>query len=164
MSDMPATEVTVRIDLNGQPRAVPVREGEVLLETLRERLACTSVRGACGIGMCGTCTVQVDGRAISSCLMLTEQVDGRTVRTSEGLGAGGELDEVQQAFVDHEAYQCSFCIPGMVMTLRALKDEEPEADAGRAREVLGGNLCRCGSYAWVLDAAADLFEREESDR
>jgi aerobic-type carbon monoxide dehydrogenase small subunit (CoxS/CutS family) len=160
----PGTNTSVRIDLNGEQRHVAVRPGEVLIETLRDRFDCTSVRGTCGIGMCGTCTVQLDGRAVSSCLLLTEQVDGRAVRTSEGLCSTGTLDEVQQAFVDRQAYQCSFCIPGMVMTLRALKDEEPDADAARAREALGGNLCRCGTYPWVLDAAVDLFDREETER
>ena len=160
MSAPATTDVSVRLELNGDNRTVQVRAGELLLDTLRERLDCTSVRGSCGLGVCGTCTVQVDGRAVSSCLLLTQQVEGRTVRTSEGLCAGGELDEVQQAFVDHEAYQCSFCIPGMVMTLRALKDEEPDAGVERAREVLAGNLCRCGTYPWVLEAARDLFERE----
>jgi aerobic-type carbon monoxide dehydrogenase small subunit (CoxS/CutS family) len=164
VSPDPATQTSVRIDLNGEPREVDIRPGEVLIETLRQRFGCTSVRGTCGIGVCGTCTVQVDGRAVSSCLLLTEQVGTRAVRTSEGLCANGVLDEVQQAFVDRQAYQCSFCIPGMVMTLRALKDEEPDADAERAREALGGNLCRCGTYPWVLEAAVDLFEREETER
>jgi aerobic carbon-monoxide dehydrogenase small subunit len=155
---------TVRLELNGSSTSVDVDPGEVLIETLRDRLDCTSVRGSCGIGVCGTCTVQVDGRAMSACLLLTQQVEGRAIRTSEGLCQDVHVDDVQQAFVDRHAYQCSFCIPGMVMALRALKDEHPDATREDAREALGGNLCRCGTYPWVLDAVADLFDVEENDR
>lgn len=156
---MSRAEVTV----NGAERVVEVRDGELLLETLRA-LGCLSVRGTCGIGVCGTCTVQLDGRAASSCLLLTQQVAGRDVRTSEGLiGPDGELDEVQAAFVRHQAYQCSFCIPGMVMTLRAFLDGGRRRSPAAAREELGGNLCRCGSYPSILEAVRDLMGGRSGD-
>jgi aerobic-type carbon monoxide dehydrogenase small subunit (CoxS/CutS family) len=150
-------EVRVAIELDGEACAVDVRTDELLLETLRDRLDRTSVRGMCGIGLCGTCTVELDGRAVSSCLTLAVQADARSVRTPEGAAPDtSELDEVQQAFLEHSAYQCSFCIPGMVATVRALLASEPDADADRVREELGGNLCRCGTYQWVLDAVRAL--------
>lgn len=148
----------VTITVNDTEHVVDVHDGELLIETLRA-LGCTSVRGTCGIGVCGTCTVHVDGAAASACLLLTEQVVGREVRTSEGLvGPRGELDEVQAAFVRHQAYQCSFCIPGMVMTLRALLDREAQPSVTEAREELGGNLCRCGTYPSILAAVQALTD------
>lgn len=155
---MRAATVTV----NGSEHVVDVRDGELLIETLRA-LGYTSVRGTCGIGICGTCTVQLDGDAASACLLLTEQVAGRELRTSEGLvGPGAKLDEVQEAFVRHQAYQCSFCIPGMVMTIRALLDQRQDLSFEAAREELGGNLCRCGTYPSILAAVRELTEGRQS--
>lgn len=151
---------TSRLAVNDHDHDVEPHDGEVLIETLRG-LGCGSVRGTCGIGVCGTCTVLVDGEAVSSCLLLTDQVVGREVRTSEGLIAeDGALDPVQDAFVRHQAYQCSFCIPGMVMTVRALLDRGEQVTVEEAREELGGNLCRCGSYPWILEAVRELVENE----
>jgi aerobic-type carbon monoxide dehydrogenase small subunit (CoxS/CutS family) len=158
-----AAEVQVAIELDGERSAVSVRSDELLLETLRERFDRTSVRGMCGIGLCGTCTVELDGRAVSSCLTLTVQADERAVHTPEGAApAKSDLDAVQQAFLEHSAYQCSYCIPGMVTTVRALLRSEPDADAERVREELGGNLCRCGTYQWVLDAVRALTGESRS--
>lgn len=157
----------VTIDLDGREARASVRGDELLLEALRERFGRTGVRGTCGIGLCGTCTVELDGRAVSSCLTLAVQADGRSVRTAEGDDpAHAELDPVQRAFVAHAAYQCSFCIPGMVATVRSVLAVEPDADVARLREALGGNLCRCGTYQWVLDALHALTgeERGEGDR
>lgn len=148
-----------QLHVNGREQDVAPHDGEVLLETLRG-LGCGSVRGTCGIGICGTCTVQVDGDAVSSCLMLTEQAFGRQVRTSEGLVDGGVLDDVQDAFVRTQAYQCSYCIPGMVMTVRALLDRGEPVTVEQVREELAGNLCRCGSYPQVLEAVREIVERE----
>lgn len=155
----------VRFTLNGAETSLPVRPDETLLETLREALDIRSVRGSCGIGMCGTCTVLLDGRVASSCLLLTRQVDGRTLVTSEGLVSDdGRLDEVQAAFVRSGAYQCAFCIPAMVLTVRAYLDEHRDGDLGQAREYLGGNLCRCGSYPQILEAVGDLIDGADGVR
>lgn len=149
----------LRFSLNGVETSVSVRPDETMLETLRESLGIRSVRGSCGIGMCGTCTVLLDGQVASSCLLLARQVDGRAVVTSEGLVADdGKLDDVQAAFVRSGAYQCSFCIPAMVLTVRAYLDGHPYGDVDHARDYLGGNLCRCGSYPQILDAVRDLVE------
>lgn len=154
-----ATMTSVRLRVNDATHDIEVFDDEALVTTLR-RLGFRSVRGACGIGMCGTCTVSVDGLVASSCLLLTRQVEGRPLRTSEGLGGdGGELSEVQQAFVDRRAYQCSYCIPGMVLTVDACLKEQPDATLEDVREYLSGNLCRCGTYVNILEAVHDLLRR-----
>lgn len=149
---------SMRLKLNGVETEVTVRHDEPLLEALRDSLGIHSVRGTCGIGICGTCTVLLDGAAVSSCLLLARQVAGRAVVTSEGLvGTGGELDAVQAAFVRNGAYQCSFCIPGMVLAVRAYLDEHSDGDIEGARKYLAGNLCRCGTYPQILDAVGELL-------
>lgn len=146
------------LSVNGAQGDVPVTAGETLLQTLRGRLGLTSPRGTCGIGVCGTCTVLVDDKVTSSCIMLTAQVGDREVTTSEGLAAfDGRLSAVQEAFVRKGAYQCSFCIPAMVLAVHAaMRDEDVGNDVASVREYLAGNLCRCGTYPEILEAVADL--------
>lgn len=153
----------ITLNVNGTETPVEVRGDETLLETLRDTLGIRSVRGACGIGICGTCTVQLDGKVVSSCLLLSRQARGRAVTTSEGLvGEAGDVHRVQEAFVDAGAYQCSFCIPAMVLTVHSYLDDGNGARSiEELREYLGGNLCRCGSYPEILDAAANLLRDEE---
>ncbi len=145
------------LEVNGEEAAVEVPADEVLVYTLRERLGLRSVRPTCGLGICGTCTVQIDGAVASSCLLLTVQVAGRSIRTSEGMiNDDGSLSRVQQAFVDNGAYQCAYCIPGMVVTVDACLNERPNASVDEVRECLAGNLCRCGSYVSILEAVTEL--------
>lgn len=145
------------LEVNGEEVAVEVPADEVLVYTLRERLGLRSVRPTCGLGICGTCTVQIDGAVASSCLLLTVQVAGRSIRTSEGMiNDDGSLSRVQQAFVDNGAYQCAYCIPGMVVTVDACLKERPNASVDEVRECLAGNLCRCGSYVSILEAVTEL--------
>ncbi|MGH2736386.1 MAG: (2Fe-2S)-binding protein [Actinomycetota bacterium] len=150
----------VVLTVNDEERSLEVFTDETLLDTLRERLGIFSVRGACGIGICGTCTVLVDGRPISACLSLSALQEGASITTSEGLAerAGG-LDEVQQAFVDKDAFQCSYCIPGIVLTVRAYLDSTDDPTVEGAAEVLAGNLCRCGTYPQIREAIAQLVDR-----
>jgi aerobic-type carbon monoxide dehydrogenase small subunit (CoxS/CutS family) len=150
------------LNINGDKVDAEISDSDYLLETLRE-LGLTSVRGTCGIGICGTCTVLVDGRAISSCITLTAIHEGREIVTSEGLlDAKGALDEVQERFVEKNAFQCSYCIPAMVLTVRAYLDGTDEPTAEGAREALAGNLCRCGSYPQVLEALEDLMPKDSA--
>lgn len=145
------------LKVNGDKIDVEIADGDYLLETLRD-LGLTSVRGTCGIGICGTCTVLVDGRAISSCIALTAMVEDREIVTSEGLiRPDGSLEEVQERFVEHNAFQCSYCIPAMVLSVRAYLDAADEPTLEGAREALAGNLCRCGSYPQVLEAIRSLL-------
>ena len=148
-------EVTLHV--NGQPQTVRVPVDEPLLRTLRREFGLTSVRGTCGIGVCGTCTVLVDGRVASSCIMLTAQAADRRLTTSEGLRtADGDLAPVQEAFVRAGAYQCSFCIPAMALTVHAALQGATGRDTEQIREYLSGNLCRCGTYPQILEAVAEL--------
>jgi aerobic-type carbon monoxide dehydrogenase small subunit (CoxS/CutS family) len=148
-------------NVNGDDVAIEVPADEALVHTLRERLGLRSVRPTCGLGICGTCTVQLDGAVVSSCLLLTVQVAGRTVKTSEGLvNDDGSLSRVQQAFVDNGAYQCAYCIPGMVVTVEACLAETPDASMQEVRDYLAGNLCRCGTYVSILEAVTELVRGE----
>ncbi len=133
--------------LNGEPVAVEVEPDEMLLAVLR-RLGCGSVRETCSIGVCGACTVLVDGTPISACLLLAPLADGRSVTTAEGLDG----DPVVDAFCEAHAFQCGWCTPGFALAVKALLAESPAPTREEAVEALAGNLCRCGSYAKILDA------------
>jgi aerobic-type carbon monoxide dehydrogenase small subunit (CoxS/CutS family) len=144
----------IDVQLNGRRAALECEPDEMLVDVLR-RQGLGSVRVTCGIGICGACTVLVDGEPLSGCLMLAPQVDGREVTTVEGLGGG---DPVQRAFVDAHAFQCGWCTPGFVLTVKALLAETPEPSEREIVEALGGNLCRCGSYVKIVDAARRAAE------
>ena len=150
--------IDVVLTVNDREHAVRVPAFETLLTTLRESIGLTSVRDTCGIGVCGSCTVLVDGRVASSCIMLTAQAQGTRITTAEGLrGPAGELSPVQAAFVRHGAYQCSFCIPAATLAVHAaLDDPDVRKDRKSMREYLSGNLCRCGSYPEILAAVSEL--------
>ncbi len=139
----------VRLKLNGTDAGLEAAPDEPLLEALRRR-GLHSVRLTCGIGVCGACTVLLDGRPVSSCLMLAPMVDGREVLTAEGLPSD---NRVALAFQEASAFQCGYCTPAMVLTVRALLAEVPNPSREEARRALSGNLCRCGSYLKILDAA-----------
>ncbi|HLF27746.1 MAG TPA: (2Fe-2S)-binding protein [Anaerolineae bacterium] len=127
-----------------------------LLAVLRDELGLVGVKEGCGIGVCGACTVLIDGKPISSCLMLAVQAAGCEIVTIEGLSQDGRLHPVQQAFIEHGAFQCAYCTPGFVLSTVALLRENPSPDAAEIREYLAGNLCRCGSYPNILRAIAAL--------
>ena len=133
--------------LNGRATALEARADEMLLETLR-REGLLSVRATCGIGVCGACTVLVDGEPVSGCLLLAAQVAGREVTTVEGLDG----DPVQRAFAEAHAFQCGWCTPGFVLAAKRLLELNPSPSDAEIAEALGGNLCRCGSYVKIADA------------
>lgn len=145
-------ENEMTLQVNGETHRVTGADDRTLLELLRDDLELGSVREGCGIGMCGACTVLVDGRAISSCLMLAGQADGKEVTTVEGLATGDQLHPVQQAYIEHAAFQCAYCTPGFILSTVALLEEHPDPDVDTIREYLAGNLCRCGSYVNILEA------------
>jgi aerobic-type carbon monoxide dehydrogenase small subunit (CoxS/CutS family) len=134
--------------LDDAPVEVEVADDQMLVEALRD-LGRLSVRQTCGIGVCGACTVLVDGEPASGCLMLTAQVEGRSVTTVDGLPSE---DAVLAAFTEAHAFQCGWCTPGMVLTVKAMLADDPGIDRDAAAEALGGNLCRCGCYSRILDA------------
>jgi aerobic carbon-monoxide dehydrogenase small subunit len=154
----------IELTVNGQHRSVEPRPRETLLELLRREFGTLGVREACGIGMCGACTVEANGRTISSCLYLAGLADGLEVRTVESLtGPNGELSPLQQAFVDHTAFQCSYCTPGFLMATRALLEDNPNPTEDEIRHGLAGNLCRCGSYLKIIDAVQDAASRARGE-
>ncbi len=152
-------ERTIAVRLNGAPRELAVLADATLLEVLRDGCGLRSVRETCGIGICGACTVLLDGEPISSCLLLAPLADGRTIETVEGLAIDGQLHPIQQAFVDRVAIQCGFCTPGFVLTTKALLAENPRPTRSEIEDYLGGNLCRCTGYWNILDAVEDAAGR-----
>jgi len=142
--------------INGHQHDVTVNSSQTLLEFLRDDLSLKGSVEGCGVGVCGSCTVLVDGRPVSSCLMLATNADGREITTIEGLSRKDELDPVQQAFLDHQAFQCGYCTPGMIMAVKGLLTSNPHPTEEQARDYLSGNLCRCGTYKEVLAAVAEL--------
>lgn len=160
-SDLAGGEVVeLHLRVNERVRTLVTPPGETLLTTLRERFGLMSVRGTCYIGVCGACTVLVNGRPISACLALTALHEGMEITTAEGLlGNDGEPDPIQAAFIAHSAFQCSYCTPAMVLATKALLAEIPEPTVEEIREYLSGNLCRCGSYPNVIEAIRSLAEK-----
>ncbi len=153
------TRHRVTVTLNGR-RAEGDAEPRLLLsDFLRHELGATGVHVGCEHGICGACTVRIDGELSRACLVLAVQADGSTIETVEGLSRGGTLSELQAAFRRHHALQCGYCTPGILISLNHLLEREPAPDEARIREVLGGHLCRCTGYATIVDAALDVAGR-----
>jgi aerobic carbon-monoxide dehydrogenase small subunit len=152
-------KIEISTVINGRQTEAAVKPNQTLLEWLRDDLHLRGSVEGCGVGVCGSCTVLVDGRPVSSCLMLATNVEGKQVTTIEGLGMGDELDPVQQAFLDHQAFQCGYCTPGMIMATKALLSSNPEPTETEIRDYLSGNICRCGTYKEVLAAIKSLSEK-----
>jgi len=147
--------MVTRFEVNGKPAEVEVEPRMTLADCLREKLRLTGTHLGCEHGVCGACTVLVDGAAVRSCLMLAVQADGVEVVTVEGLSHDDRLTPLQASFRKHHALQCGFCTPGMITTAHALLSEEPDCDADRVREVLSGNICRCTGYISIVEAVLD---------
>jgi aerobic carbon-monoxide dehydrogenase small subunit len=143
-------EITFRI--NNRAETLIVDDADTLLEVLRDRFKLWSVRESCGVGACGTCTVLLDGRPVSSCFLLAVRAAGRHVLTLEGLSDSDQLHGIQEAFVAERALQCAYCTPGFVLSVKALLEEIPDPSDDEIREYLSGNLCRCAGYAEILRA------------
>jgi carbon-monoxide dehydrogenase small subunit len=143
---------TIHFKLNGEDVSADVAPHHNLVELLQQRFALFGARESCAQGLCGCCTVLVDGRAVSGCLMLAAFVDGTEVLTVEHLGSNGKLTAVQQAFLECGAFQCGFCTPGFVLMASQLLEAHPDPDEDEIRHYLSGNLCRCGAYAEIIEA------------
>ena len=139
----------IQFRLNGRDVSAQVAPHESLVEVLRESFGLYGARESCGQGMCGCCTVVVNGRAVSGCLYLCSLVEGAEVSTIEG---DAELDAVQQAFIESGAFQCGFCTPGFILMTRQLLDEQPDPDDDAIKHYLSGNLCRCAAYPEIIEA------------
>ena len=148
--------ISIEAVINDSARELSVKPNQTLLELLRDDLHLKGTMEGCGVGVCGSCTVLVEGRPVSSCLMLASNIEGKRITTIEGLAQGDQLDPVQQAFLDHSAFQCGYCTPGMIMATKALLASNPHPTEDEARDFLSGNLCRCGTYSEVLAAVQSL--------
>jgi aerobic-type carbon monoxide dehydrogenase small subunit (CoxS/CutS family) len=146
-------KVPIHLNVNGRLYNLDVEPRRTLLDALRVDLHLMGSKKVCNMGECGACTVLVDGRAAYSCLMLAIECEGRTIQTIEGLSDGLHLDPIQQAFVEHDAYQCGFCTPGQVMSVKALLDANPGPTSEEIRVAVSGNICRCGAYKRIFMAA-----------
>jgi aerobic-type carbon monoxide dehydrogenase small subunit (CoxS/CutS family) len=163
MSSQPAigsSAATLHLTVNGRPLEATVEPRRTLLEVLRADLGLTGTKECCLVGECGACTVLLDGRSVDSCLILALEADGAEVVTVEGLAVDGRLDALQQAFLDHAAAQCGFCIPGQLVSARALLLANPEPTRAEVEDGLAGNLCRCAGYEQIIEAVLDAAGRE----
>src|SRR5438445_8044903 len=150
-------QLTLRV--NGREERVEAATHHTLLEVLRRELDLVGAREGCGIGMCGACTVLLDGKPISSCLLLAALAEGKEILTIEGLAEPGKLHPIQQAFIDHNAFQCAYCTPGFILSTKSLLEENPAPTPEQIRAYLAGNLCRCGSYVKIQEAVLDAAAR-----
>jgi carbon-monoxide dehydrogenase small subunit len=149
---MSTRERRIRITVNGQPREIEVETRKTLADALREDLGLTGTHLGCEHGVCGACTVLLDGRPARSCLLLAVQADGHEVQTVESLGTPEDLHPIQRAFTEHHALQCGFCMPGILMSTLWFLRETPRPSREEIREMLSGHLCRCTGYLQILDA------------
>ena len=155
--------VTIKCTVNGEAveETVPARLN--LVDFLRENLDLTGSHVGCEHGVCGACTVRLDGRIVRGCLTLAAQADGATVETVEGITATGEIADLQDAFLERNAAQCGFCTPGILMTGAELLIREPDADRSKIREFLSGNYCRCTGYQAIIDAVETTLAARRKD-
>jgi carbon-monoxide dehydrogenase small subunit len=149
------TTQALTMRLNGEEVTVQVKPSATLVEVLRDQLELTGTKVACGEGECGACTVLLDGKPVNSCLVPALKAQGREVMTVEGLAPLGELHPLQKAFVEHGAVQCGYCTPGMLMSAKALLDDNPNPTEDEIRLAISGNLCRCTGYAKIVEAVLD---------
>lgn len=145
-------QIVVSFEVNNRPVELLTRPNRTLLEVLREDLGLTGVKHGCDDSNCGVCTIIMDGKAVKSCSILIGQAQGSKITTIEGLEGENGLHPLQQAFIDHFAIQCGFCTPGMILSAKALLDENPQATEDEIREALHGNLCRCTGYKKIIEA------------
>ena len=157
---IPAPEkIPIRLTVNGVEMQLKLAPWTTLLDALRDHLDLTGTKKGCDHGQCGACTVLVDGRRINSCLTLAVTKDGATVTTIEGLATDGALHTLQQAFIDHDAFQCGYCTPGQICSAAGLIAEGNAKNADEIRELMSGNICRCGAYPNIVRAIQQAMEQ-----
>jgi carbon-monoxide dehydrogenase small subunit len=151
--------------VNGQEHTLEVSQQRLLLDCLRYDLGLTGAKEGCSIGVCGACSVLMDGKVVSSCLVLAAVADNKDIVTIEGLAQNGQLHPLQQAFIDHGGFQCGICTPGMIMTAKALLDDNPDPSEDEIKDWMLGNLCRCTGYYKIIEsiqAAAGQMQGKET--
>ena len=156
-SSLSPVAIAVDLTINGQPRRLEIEPWTSLLDLLRDRLDLTGTKKGCDHGQCGACTVLINGKRVLSCLTLAVMQDGAEVTTIEGLSKNGELHALQAAFVEHDALQCGYCTPGQIMSAVGLLREGRARTSEEIRELMSGNLCRCGAYTNIVEAIEDVM-------
>jgi len=158
-------KIPIMLTVNGEDHRLEVKPNRTLVDVLREDLGLTGTKKGCGGGKCGSCTVLMDGLPVDSCLVLAPQADGREIVTIEGLAKEGKPHPLQEAFVAKGAIQCGYCSPGMILSAKALLDENPHPGEGEIRSAIAGNLCRCTGYSKIVEAiqSCGLRDREEKN-
>jgi carbon-monoxide dehydrogenase small subunit len=154
----------LRLTVNGQPYELYVNPKTLLVEVLRDHLGLTGTKRGCNSSSCGACTVILNGLAVKSCSILALQANGGEVLTVEGLASGGEMHPLQEAFLDHGAFQCGFCTAGMLMSAKALLDESPKPSKEQIKEGIGGNICRCTGYNSIIRAVTAVANGDYKER
>ena len=154
----------LRLTVNGQPYELYVNPKTLLVEVLRDHLGLTGTKRGCNSSSCGACTVILNGLSVKSCSILALQANGGEVLTVEGLASGGEMHPLQEAFLDHGAFQCGFCTAGMLMSAKALLDENPKPSKEQIKEGIGGNICRCTGYNSIIRAVTAVANGDYKER
>jgi aerobic carbon-monoxide dehydrogenase small subunit len=150
-------QITLRV--NGQTYKIAVEPRQTLIDIIRDELGLTGTKEGCGAGSCGSCTVLVDGKTVSSCLVLAVEMEGKDIVTIEGLSMDGKLHPLQQAFIEEGGFQCGFCAPGMLLTAKAFLDTNPHPTELEVKQAISGNLCRCTGYYQIVKAIMKAAEK-----
>lgn len=158
---MTLAKIPVSFSVNGELQEILVQPWQTLLDALRDELRLTGTKEGCGNGNCGACTVILNGRAIDSCCMLAAEAQGQDILSVEGLAQNGVLDPLQKAFIEHDALQCGFCTPGLLMSARAFLNQNPHPSEREIRLAIAGNLCRCTGYDKIVRAIQAAAESKE---
>lgn len=156
----------VELDVNDRIYEVDVEPGATLREAIRDKLWLTGTKKGCDVGGCGSCTVLLDGKAVYSCMVFAARAEGKKITTIEGLADNGRLHPVQEAFVKHGAVQCGYCTPGMILSAKALLDENPDPTEEEVKDAIAGNICRCTGYVKIVKAvlaAAEIMRKGEKN-
>ena len=151
--------IPLRFHLNGQECQGEVKANELLIDFLREHLGLTGTKRSCDIEICGTCTVIINGKAVSSCSLFAFQINGKDVLTIEGLAHSGELHPLQESFIECGGFQCGFCTPGMILLAKTLLDENPDPTPQEVRQYMDTNICRCTGYQMIAESILDAAKR-----
>jgi len=150
----------INLKVNGEEHEIEIEPNRLLLQVLRDNLGLTGTKEGCSIGVCGACSVIIDGRLVSSCLTLAAGCGGKNIETIEGLANDGKLHPLQQAFIEYGGFQCGICTPGQIMAAKALLDENPNPSEDEVKEWMSGNLCRCTGYYKILEAVMAVVENK----
>ena len=150
----------LNLKVNGEEHDIEIEPNRLLLQVLRDNLGLTGTKEGCSIGVCGACSVIIDGRLVSSCLTLAAGCAGKNIETIEGLAKDGKLHPLQQAFIEYGGFQCGICTPGQIMAAKALLDENPKPSEDEVKEWMSGNLCRCTGYYKILEAVMAVVENK----